>query len=86
MRPLPRVSGKSARDIVGEPDQGDTVEVRQGDIGQGGRHLPGKVELGRRAERHAPRAIEQEVNVQILFLLESLESNVSRRAKRFQSR
>src|SRR5205807_1398217 len=48
-------------DVVGEGGDGDAVEVGQRDVGQGGGHLAGEVELGRVAEGHATGAVQQEV-------------------------
>ena len=64
---------KVGHDVAGEGDDGDAVEIGQRDIGQGRGHLPGKVELRRLAKGHAPRAVEQEVDVQVFFFLKPLE-------------
>ena len=51
----------------------DRVEVRQGDVRQGGSHLASQVELARLADGHALGAIEQQIDVQVFFFLEALD-------------
>ena len=68
---------KIGDDPVGKRDDGDAVEIGQRDVGQGRRHLPGQVELRRLAEAHAPRAVEQEVDVQVFLFLKPLEQQVA---------
>ena len=46
-------------DVAGERHHRHAVQIGQRDIGQGRRHLPRIVKLGRVAEGHAPRAVEQ---------------------------
>jgi hypothetical protein len=46
------------------------VEVGQADVGQRGPDLHRVVQLGRRADRHRVRAVDQEVDVEVLLLLE----------------
>src|SRR5205085_9713715 len=74
----PLAAGKREvlEDVAGEGGDGDAVEVGQGDVGQGGGYLAGEVELGRLPEGHAPRAVHQEVDVQVLLLLEALEQQL----------
>ncbi len=76
MRALPRVSGKSATMSSANATTDDAIEVGQGDVGQRGGDLPGEVELRRLAERHAPRAVQQEVDVQVFLFLEPLQQQL----------
>src|SRR5579883_1864923 len=68
--------GQVGDDVASEGDDRHAVEVRQCDVRQRGRELAGEVELGRLAEVHAPRSVEQEINVEVLFLLEPFEQQL----------
>ncbi len=67
---------KVGDDVAGERDDRHAVEVGECDIGQRRGHLAGIVELDRIAEGHAPRAVEQDVDVQVFLFLEPLEQEL----------
>ncbi len=53
-----------------------SVQVGQGQVGQGGRELAGSVEFRTVAHPHAATAIEQEIDVLILVALELLREQL----------
>ena len=63
--------------VLGERHHENAVEIDQRDVGQRRRQLPGEIELAAAAEAHAVRAIEQDVDVQVLLFLEALEQQVA---------
>ena len=77
MRFLPRDGGRRSISLSRERDDRDAVEVREADVGQRGADLHRVVELGqRRADRHRVRDVDQDVDVEILFLLEQAQQQL----------
>ena len=78
---LPAHSGLAfdrwCRSYRSRPETG-RIEVSQRDVSQGGSHLAGQIELRRIiAKAHAARAIEQEIDVQVLLFLKPLEEQIA---------
>ena len=63
---------KVCQDLVGKGHHRHAIQICQGNICQRRGNLSGKVELGRGAVIHAPRTVQQEVNVQVFLFLEPL--------------
>ncbi len=55
---------------VVEGEDADAVEVREGDVRQGGGDPLGVAQLRRRAEAHRPGAVDEDVDREVLFFLE----------------
>src|SRR5262249_43060730 len=68
---------KIGNDAIGKRNDCNAIEISQCDVGERGCDLPCQIKLRRIPKSHAPRAVQQKVNVQVFFLLKPLEQQVA---------